>query len=214
MSDTLPDNQVSNMACGELTVSGTHLIYCVGGSAAGASVATARVFSYNPSTDTHTVLNSADDWSGNPGSVLFGGFAVANKKLYILGGFNINVASTNAIWKFDPNAAEGSRWTEKVSAPVGIMFAPACTINGIIYVARASDFQGGSIVGTTNSFSFNPVANTIGSIAPIPRATGETRAFSFNGSMLVIGGGRVAPNPSNEVDTYDPRDEHLDNLRW
>ena len=47
-------------------------------------------------------------------------------------------------------------------------------------------------------------ANTIGSIAAIPRATGETRALSFNGQMLVMGGGRVAPNPSNEVDIYDP----------
>ena len=57
---------------------------------------------------------------------------------------------------------------------------------------------------TTNSFSFDPVANTIGSIAPIPRATGETRALNFNGQMYVMGGGRVAPNPSNEVDIYDP----------
>jgi len=71
-------------------------------------------------------------------------------------------------------------------------------------VAGASDFQGGSIVDTTNSFSFDPVANTIGSIAPIPRATGETRALSFSGGMLVMGGGSVPPNPSNEVDTYDP----------
>lgn len=204
MSDTLPDNQVSNMACGVLTVAGTDLIYCVGGSAVGASVATARVFYYNPTTGTHTVLNAVDDWPGNPGSVVPGGFAVANNKLYIIGGFNINVASTNGIWEFDPNAAEGSRWTEKVNAPVGIMFAPACTINGIIYVAGASDFQGGLIVDTTNSFSFDRVANTIGSIAPIPRATGETRALSFNGGMLVMGGGRVPPNPSNEVDMYDP----------
>src|SRR4029077_1326160 len=163
MSDTLPDNQVNNMACGVLTVSGTSLIYCVGGSAVGQTVATARVFFYNPATDTHTVLNSTDDWPGNPGGVLPGGVAVANNKLYILGGFNINVASTNGIWEFDPNAAEGSRWTEKVNAPVGIMFAPACTINGIIYVAGASDFQGGSVVDTTNSFSFDPGANTIGS---------------------------------------------------
>jgi len=204
MNDTLPDNQMSNMACGVLTISGTPLIYCVGGSAAGQTVAAARVFSYNPATDTHTVLSAADDWPGNPGSVLPGGFSVHNNKLYILGGFNINVASTNGIWEFDPNAAEGSRWTEKVNAPVGIMYAPTCTINGIIYVAGASDFQGGSVVDTTNSFSFDPVANTIGSIAPIPRATGETRALSFSGSMLVMGGGRVAPNPSNEVDIYDP----------
>lgn len=204
MNDTLPDNQMSNMACGVLTVSGTSLIYCVGGSAVGETVAASRVFSYDPITDTHTVLSAADNWPGNPGSVLPGGFAVANNKLYILGGFNINVASTNGIWEFDPNAAEGSKWTEKVNAPVGIMFAPTCTINGIIYVAGASDFQGGSVVDTTNSFSFDPVANTIGSIAEIPRATGETRALSFNGEMLVMGGGRVAPNPSNEVDIYDP----------
>ena len=57
---------------------------------------------------------------------------------------------------------------------------------------------------TTNSFSFDPVANTIGTIAAIPRATGETRGLNFNGQMLVMGGGRVAPNPSNEVDIYDP----------
>ena len=69
MSDTLPDNQVNDMACGVLTVSGTPLIYCVGGSAVGQTVAAARVFSYNPATDTHTVLNAADDWPGNPGSV-------------------------------------------------------------------------------------------------------------------------------------------------
>src|SRR5205823_80395 len=77
-------------------------------------------------------------------------------------------------------------------------------INAIIYVGGGSDFQGGAVVDTTNSFSFNPATNTTGSIAPIPRATGETRALSFSGSMLVMGGGRVAPNPSNEVDIYDP----------
>ena len=48
------------------------------------------------------------------------------------------------------------------------------------------------------------MANTIGTIAAIPRTTGETRALNFNGKMLVMGGGRTAPNPSNEVDAYDP----------
>ena len=31
------------------------------------------------------------------------------------------------------------------------------------------------VVDTTNSFSFNPATNTIGTIAAIPRATGETQ---------------------------------------
>src|SRR5262245_49985849 len=201
---TLPDNTMNNMACGVLTVSGTPQIYCVGGSAAGQTTATARVFSYNPATDTATTL-TGDDWPGAMGTILPGGFAVANNKLYILGGFNINVASTNQIWSFDPTAGVGSKWAlAPVTTPEGVMYAPTCTINGIIYLAGASDFSGGTVIDTTNSFSFNPATNTIGSIAPIPRATGETRGLKFCNKMYVMGGGRVAPNPSNEVDIYDP----------
>jgi hypothetical protein len=204
---TLPDNQMNNMACGVLTVSGTPQIYCVGGSAAGATSATGRVFSYNPVTDTPATL-TGDDWPGAMGTILPGGFTVANNKLYILGGFNINVASTNQIWEFDPTAAVGAKWAQKTNTPVGIMYAPTCTIGGIIYVGGASDYQGGLVVDTNTSFSFNPVANTIGSITAIPRPTGETRGLTFNdgsgAKMWVIGGGRVAPNPSTEIDIYDP----------
>jgi hypothetical protein len=204
-SATYPDNQVNNMACGVLTLSGTPYIYCVGGSAAGAATATARVFFYNPVTDAITTLTAADNWPGDAaGTILPGGFAVTGSKLYILGGFNINVASTNQIWQFDPTAAIGSKWTQEMNTPEGIMYAPTCSIGGIIYVAGASDYSGGTVIDTTNSFSFNPNTNAIGTIAPIPRATGETRALTFNGKMLVMGGGRVAPNPSNEVDAYDP----------
>ena len=52
-----PDNQVSNMACGILTDSGTPYIYCIGGSAGGQTTVT-----------------------------LPGGFAVYNNKLYMLVG--------------------------------------------------------------------------------------------------------------------------------
>ena len=69
---------------------------------------------------------------------------------------------------------------------------------------RRIEFADGMVIDTTTSFSFNPATNTIGTIASIPRATGETRALTFNGKMLVMGGGRVAPNPSNQVDIYDP----------
>src|SRR5207245_8345831 len=162
---TLPDNQMNNMACGVLAVSGTPLIYCVGGSATGATTATARVFFYNPATDTATTLTSADNWPGDAaGTILPGGFAVVNNKLYILGGFNISVSSTNQIWEFNPAGAVGAKWTQKVNTPEGIMYAPTCAINGIIYVAGASDFSGGTVIDTTNSFSFNPATNTIGAI--------------------------------------------------
>ena len=200
---TFPDNQMNNMACGVLTVSGTPQIYCVGGSAAGQTTATGRVFSYNPVTDTVATL-TGDAWPGAMGTVLPGGFTVANNKLYILGGFNINVASTNQIWQFDPTAAVGAKWTQRTNTPEGIMYAATCTIDGIIYVGGASDYQGGLVVDTANSFSFNPAANSISTIAAIPRATGETRGLNFNGRMYVMGGGRTAPNPSNIVNIYNP----------
>src|SRR5205814_6686768 len=116
---TYPDNQVNNMACGVLTVGGTPQIYCVGGSAAGATTSTARVFSYNPVTDTITTLMAGDNWPGNtPGTILPGGFAVVANKLYIIGGFNIGTASTAQTWQFDPTAAVGSRWLQRLDYPV------------------------------------------------------------------------------------------------
>ena len=84
---------------------------------------------------------------------------MANNKLYILGGFDINVASTNQIWEFDPTAGVGAKWAQKVNTPEAVMYAPTCTIGGIIYVAGASDFSGGLVIDTTNSFSFNPATN-------------------------------------------------------
>src|ERR1700746_3325894 len=104
-----------------------------------------------------------------------GCFAATGEKLAILGGFNINVASTNEIWQFDPTAGVGAKWVQRTNTPEGIMYAPTCAINVMIYVGAASDYSGGTVIDTTNSFSFNPASNTTGAIAPIPRATGETR---------------------------------------
>src|SRR5438093_3755245 len=105
---TYPDNQVNNMACGVLTVGGTRYIYCVGGSAATQTTATARVFFYDPVADNIITLSAADNWVGDAGGTnLPGGFTVANNKLYILGGFHIGVASLTPIWEFDPNGGIG-----------------------------------------------------------------------------------------------------------
>src|SRR5436309_1065974 len=141
MGVTLPDNFMNNMACGVLTLGGTPEIYCVGGSFATGTTATARVFYYNPAADAVVTLTGADNWPGDAaGTILPGGFAETGNKMYILGGFNINVASTNGIYAFDPNGAVGAKWTTSAHVtPEGIMYAPTCAINGIIYVGGASD---------------------------------------------------------------------------
>jgi plastocyanin len=200
-SASFPDNQVNNMACGVLADAGTPYIYCVGGSAGGQTMATGRVFRYNPITDVISAV--AAPWPGvNANAVLPGGFTIFQNKLYILGGFDIPGGNgTSQIWEFTPP----STWVQKAAVlPVPLGYIPTTTIGTLIYTGGGSDITGGVLTDTTNSFVYNPVADTIGTIAAIPRATGETRALNFNGLMLVMGGGRTAPNPSNEVDIYNP----------
>ena len=93
--------------------------------------------------------------------------------------------------------------------PVPLGYIPTTTIGTLIYTGGGTDITAGALTDTTNSFVYDPVADSIGTIAAIPRATRETRAVNFNEQMYVMGGGRTAPNPSNEVDIYDPVHQYL-----
>jgi len=199
-SATFPDNQVSDMACGILYDSGTPYIYCVGGSAGGQSTATARVFRYNPVTDTIETIDSP--WPGDSdGITLPGGFAVFNNKLYILGGFRINTSMTNQIWEFDPSS---NLWVQKASLPVARGYIPAISFDGYIYTGGGSAWNGTTLVDTNDSFRYDPVTNSITTLPNMNRATGETQAVSLASvlysQMWVMGGGQTPPNPSNEID--------------
>jgi N-acetylneuraminic acid mutarotase len=108
---------------------------------------------------------------------------------------------TSEIWEFTPGT---NSWVQKASLPVERGYVPVTTIGNLIYTAGGSLWDGVTLQDTNDSFVFDPVANTVNPIANIPRATAETRALNFNGQMYVMGGGRVAPNPSNEVNIYDP----------
>jgi len=206
-SATFPDNQVSNMACGELNDNGTDYIYCVGGSAAGQTTATARMFRYNPLTDT--IQSIAAPWPGNnDGITLPGGFAVTYyNKLYILGGFRINTGVTDTIWEFTPGTNVWIQKNATLPAPRG--YIPTAGYGSYIYCFGGSDWNGTTLVDTNDSFRYDPVADCITPVANIPRPTAETRAIAFNGGapctqVWVMGGGRTPPNPSNEVDIYTP----------
>jgi hypothetical protein len=201
-SATYPDNQINNMACGVLNDSGTDYIYCVGGSESATSTTTGRVFRYDPIADAITTV-AGGDWPPGASGILPGGFAVFSNQLFTLGGFDIpNGVGINQIWQFTPSPAG---WVQKNTVlPVPLGYIPTTTIGSFIYTGGGSDITGGALTDTNNSFQYDPVADSITTIASIPRATGETRALNFNGLMYVMGGGRTAPNPSNEVDIYDP----------
>lgn len=201
-----PDNQIANMVGGVLKVNGTDYIVLVGGSAAGATSASSAVLAYDPILDAGLTLTT-DPWPGNVGgTVLPGGAAVYANKLYVFGGYNINVGMVNSIWCFDPMAAAGSRWTEMAATlPTALGYIPTATSGSSIYLLGGSEFVAGNPSDTTHAYRYDPGPGSIVAIAPVPRAVGETRAVTQrDGKIWLLGGGRSAPNPSTEVDVYDP----------
>ena len=207
-NSTFVDGQVNNMVGGVLDFGGTQYIVVVGGSAAGATTATPDVRQYDPVADSIVVL-TADPWPGNGPSntILPGGAAVYENKLFVFGGFEIGVGMVNTIWQFDPAAAEGSRWTEMTATlPAPIGYVPTATSGGLIYLLGGSlwDDVNLTLLDSQEASVYDPDADTISPVSPNPRATAETRAVAMtDGTVWVLGGGRVAPNPSNEVDIYD-----------
>ena len=180
-----PDNQVSNMACGVLSVGQTPYIYCVGGSATASNGATSRVFRYNPISDTIETVG-IQPWNESAPDTLPGGFTVFQNKLYILGGLTLTTAATNRIFEFTPGNAVGSQWARKIATlPVALSFVPATTIGSFIYTAGGSTFTPCVLTETNYSYAYDPVTDSISSIANIPRTTGETRALTVANEMSV-----------------------------
>ena len=206
---TFADGQVNNMVGGVLDFGGTQFIVVVGGSAAGATTSTTEVRQYDPVGDAMITLTN-DPWIGNTdGTMLPGGAAVYENKLFVFGGFHIGVGMLDTIYQFDPAATEGSRWTAMTATlPTPIGYIPTAMSGGLIYLLGGSawDDVNLTLLDSQESSVFDPDTDTLSPVTtPIPRATAETRAVTMSdGTIWVLGGGRVAPNPSNEVDIYDP----------
>ena len=183
-SATYPDAYTNNMACGVLNDSGTDYIYCVGGSNFATQTTTGRVFRYDPIADSITSV--ASNWPPGDAGTLPGGFTVFNNTLIILGGFDIpNGVGTDQIWQFTPNPAG---WVQKNAVlPVPLGYIPTTTIGSLIYTGGGADITGGALTDTTNSFVYDPVADSINTIADIPDATSNTRAVNFCGLDVCLG---------------------------
>ncbi len=193
-----PDTFVTSIECAVANDSGTDYIYCVGGRSEVTGTSTGRVFRYNPVADVITTVSP--NWPPGDANVLPGGISVFNNKIYILGGRFLTFNSvTNEIWEFTPNPAA---WVLKSAVlPVPRAYIPTTTIGNFIYTGGGADCDMFGCEDTTDSFKYDPVADSITTIASIPRATSSTRALKFCNQMYVMGGGIFV---SNEVDIYDP----------
>lgn len=200
-----PDNQVCNMACGVLSVGRTPYIYCVSGTTGGgATTSTNRVFRYDPVADRIETLG-IQSWNESVPNTLPSGFAVVQNKLYILGGFTIGKENTNRIFEFTPENPDGSQWAQKsATLPVALAYIPTTAIGNLIFTGGGSTFAPCNLTETTHSFVYDPVKDAVSPIANIPRPTGETQAVNVANEMWVLAGGRTAPNPSGEVNVYNP----------
>src|SRR5439155_25314233 len=134
---------------------------------------------FDPVADTMNELFS-DPWPAQPtGAVVPGGRAVYNNKLYILGGFAINIGTLNQIWEFDPMRAAGSRWVLKSAVlPTPLGYVPAETMGSRIYTAGGSEWDGSTLVDSMHTYIYDPVAGTIcdACVPELLFATGETHA--------------------------------------
>ena len=202
-SATYPDNQVNNMACGVLNDAGTDYIYCVGGSAGGPDHGYRSRLPLRPCHRRHQPGCCSLAWCHGHNYSARRLQRLQQQALYPWRIRHPLLARTiNQIWEFTPSPAG---WVQKTAVlPVPRGYIPTTTIGSLIYTGGGSDITAGVLTDTTDSFVYNPVADTISTIAPIPRATAETRALNFCNQMYVMGGGRTAPNPSNEVNIYDP----------
>jgi hypothetical protein len=193
----------NNMACGVLNDSGTDFIYCAGGSNFATQTTIGRVFRYDPIADVITTVTP--DYPPGDNGMLPGGFTVFNNTLITLGGFDIpNGVGTNQIWQFTPSPAGWVQKSATLTVPLG--YLPTTTITTatgtFVYTGGGADITGGVLTDETTSFKYDPVADSISTIADIPRPTSNTRAVNFCNQMYVLGG--AFNMPSNEVDIYDP----------
>ena len=157
---------------------------------------TDRVFRYDPVTDVISPV--AAPWPGCPG----------NGSARWLHGLQQQALYPGRIRHHHERRARDQpdlgvysyyrRWVQKAAVlPVPLGYIPTTTIGSLIYTGGGSDITAGVLTDTTNSFVYNPVADTISTIAAIPRATGKTRALNFNGTD--VGHGR-RQNPAQSIE--------------
>jgi len=172
------------------------LLFMHGGGGVGTPTNTLE--SYDPVSDTWTPLGSgyASRWWGSLAYVPETG------KLYALSGTDLMSGFPASVEEIP---VTGGPATLMATNPVPRYQAGAAVANGKIYVIGG--FNGPLLGGRTGIVqSFDPVANTWSSHAPLPVPRSLLTATHYNGAIFAVGGpaGASPPAPaSSRVDRYD-----------
>jgi hypothetical protein len=198
------DPQINDMVAGVLSDANGSRVYLVGGRAPGASSATNIVRVYDPVADVTPTVLTTDPWPAT--NTLPGGAAVYDNRLYLFGGYEVGVGVKFQIWEFDPQRAAGARWQLKAAAlPSGRGFVPTQVLGAAIYLAGGAtyDAASGALQDSATVYRYDPVADTLTTVASLPRATSHTQAVEVAEELWVVGGGVSPPAPYYMVQIYN-----------
>lgn len=224
-SDTGHDmiEDVSNYTANLILDDGTGrgpAIYIIGGYDAETGNNIGTVQRYYPQTGQVEALPAADNWTVTVGGNLVtpGGTAVVNDIIYVFGGWESLAAPYfyDGTWTFDPKQPSGSRWTNHgVTLNPARAYIQVAVVGNKIYAIGGDSSYVGSDLSPTNVVEVLDTTNIAAgwtSLAPMPVATGEGRAFGFSSTanvgsnwrnkIYVVGGGDW-PSSTTEVMEYD-----------
>lgn len=170
-------------------------IYAIGGYTGSYSTSTSNIVGtveeYDPATNTWATKTSM--LTARKGLTS----AVANGKIYAIGGDGNCAGSCSTVEEYDPAT---DTWATKALMPTPRNYITSSVVNGKIYVI------GGYMMNTVEEY--DPIANTWATKASMPTAREGLTSAVVNGKIYAIGGGQRDINNNiielATVEEYDP----------
>jgi N-acetylneuraminic acid mutarotase len=169
-------------------------IYIFGGrDATGAIIDTVQV--YYPSTNTTAVIDT-DPFPGQTPSQCVSlpgmGVAVVKNKAYVLGGMSFSSSvpaciddNSAEVWRFDPMAAAGNKWTSEPPLPTARGYIIAAVVGKTIYAIGGDVNSAGTLTAQTAVDSWTVGdATWDATTADLPEPCDESQAFGFKKGKL------------------------------
>jgi N-acetylneuraminic acid mutarotase len=121
--------------------------------------------------------------------------AVANDKLYVAGGYDVDRNSSDAVFVFD-----GTTWTRGPALPLRVNHPGAASIGNDVYVAGGFTPSGAA---TGRVFVLASGSGAWREVAPMHTARGALALLSLDGALYAIGG-RNGSQQIASLERYDP----------
>ena len=149
-----------------------------------------------------------------PEEELYG--AVANGKLYVIGGFGYMPFGNppGLVYEYDPGP---DKWTKKKGIPVRVHHQAQTVVNNKIYVFGGCTRGIGGDDAVENAWEYDPTADAWKALAPIPGRRCSAVAETVNGKIPIGGiepfengkGTRITAEPD-----VRPGDEYVDESQF